>query len=183
MHFSTTLLNLVFAAVFVNARPTQRALFESVSLLDDALVFDAAGFPDPAKPGNTLVGLQSFVSLRQIDLGSLIDKAGSLLESTVGLDIGDNTQTVEDRIRLFGAVGLPGKKVEVKVDGCGNSAKLGPTSGLPDLGMALQNVSIGQCGGGKALSAKVKLGSLDKRTITATVFNSPDSGFGVISGD
>jgi len=47
--------------------------------------------------------------------------------------------------------------------------------------MVLQNVSLGECGPGKELTGTVELGRFDTRTIQATVFNSPDSGFGVIS--
>jgi len=179
MHFTSTLLSLSLAAVSVNAASVERR--QEVGLLDDALVFDAAAFPDPANAGQTLVGLQSFVSLRQIDLGPILDGLSGALGG-IGLEeIGDGIATVEERIRLVGAIGLAGQEVTVNVDGCSQPVTVGRTSGFPDLGMVLANVSLGECGAGKELVGTVELGALDNRNLQATVFNSPDSGFGVIS--
>ncbi|KAF5384098.1 hypothetical protein D9615_003347 [Tricholomella constricta] len=175
-----SLLPILFTAISVQAQPVERGIFDSVGVLDDVLLFDAPAFPDPANPANTLVGLQAFTSLRQIDLGVLTAAAQAALKA-IGLDVGDKISTLEERLRLFGAVGLPGKNVKVDVGGCNKQAQLPGTSGLPDLGMALQNVSVGACGSGKELIAKVALSRLDSRKFTASVFSSPNSGFGVIS--
>lgn len=182
MQLFSALLSLVLIAISVQAHPVDRAIFDSVTVLDDILVFDAAAFPDPANPGSTLVGLQSFVSLRQLNLDPLLSGVTSVLKSTLGLDIGDKISTVGERIKLFGAVGLSGKAVVVNIGGCGQVAELPGTSGLPDLGMVLGNVSVGQCQDSKELTGQVNLSSLDSRQRTTTIFNSPDSGFGVISG-
>lgn len=180
----SSLIPFVLVALSAHALPTpyrQRGILDSVNILDDVLVFDAAAFPDPANPGNTLVSLQSFVSLRQIDLGPLTSSISAGLEA-LGLDIGDKISTVEERIRLFGAIGLSGKTVDANIGGCSTPVTLNETSGLPDLGMVLQTASLGKCGGGKELVAQVKSSGFDSRTFNATVFNAPDSGFGVISG-
>ncbi|KAF8065136.1 hypothetical protein FPV67DRAFT_171095 [Lyophyllum atratum] len=179
MQFAS-LLSIVLAAVSVQARPVERGVFDSVGVFDDVLLFDAPAFPDPANPANTLVGLQAFVSLRQIDLGALTTGVEAALKA-IGLDVGDKISTVQDRIRLFGAVGLSGKNVKVDVGGCNKQAQLPGTSGLPDLGMSLQNVSIGACGKAKEFTAQVAGSKLDSRKFSATVFPSPNSGFGVIS--
>ncbi|KAG6907793.1 hypothetical protein DXG01_007332 [Tephrocybe rancida] len=178
----TTLVPLLVASASTHAFPTERrSIFTSVDILDDVLLFDAPAFPDPTNPVNTLVALQTFVSLRQIDLGPLISGVEAAVK-TLGLDVGDATSTVEERLKLFAAIGLPNKTVKVNVGGCSKQAQLLGTSGLPDLGMALQNVSIGTCGAARELSSEVVVSSLDSRTFGATVFSSPDSGFGVISG-
>ncbi|KAF8647337.1 hypothetical protein AX16_006799 [Volvariella volvacea WC 439] len=181
MRFATTLVSFALAAVTgTHALPTSlesRAFLGSaLNVLNDAIVFDAAAFPDPANPGNTLVGLQSFVSVRQIDFGLL-----DTLIDALDIPIGDSIQTVRDRLKIFAAVGVSGKAVELDVPGCSQTAVLPATGGFPDLGMGLQNVSLGACNTARQLTGQVRLSSLDRRTITTTIFNSPDSGFGVIS--
>ncbi|KAF9467676.1 hypothetical protein BDZ94DRAFT_976646 [Collybia nuda] len=178
-----SLLPVVIFALSVHALPTrhhERGIFDSVGTLDNVLVFDAPAFPDPANPGNTLVNLQAFVSLRQIDLGPLTSGISAALK-TLGLDVGNKLSTVEERIKLFGAIGLSGKTVKATVSGCSAQVQLNGTSGLPDLGMVLQTASLGKCGSGKESIAQVKTSGLDSRTFNATIFNSPNSGFGVIS--
>ncbi|KAG6856624.1 hypothetical protein H0H87_002374 [Tephrocybe sp. NHM501043] len=179
MHLAA-FISLLFTAFSTHAIPVERGIFSSVGVLDDVLLFDAPAFPDPANPVNTLVAFQTFVSLRSVNLSPLLSGVESALNS-LGLDIGDAISTVEERLKLFAAIGLPGKTLTVDVGGCNKQAKLLGTSGLPDLGMALQNVTIGACDKAKELTSKVAVSSLDSRTFSATVFSSPDSGFGVIS--
>jgi hypothetical protein len=168
---------VTFAAAIPTHRPSRR-----INPFQDVLLFDAPAFQDPANPGQTLVALQSFVSLRQIDLGVLTSGVEKAL-SALGLDVGDKISSVMDRIKLFGAIGLPGQDVEVNVSGCGTKAILSGTSGLPDLGMALQNVTLGECSSdAKQLDGVVEVSSIDDREFTAKIFSSPPDGFGVISG-
>jgi hypothetical protein len=63
------------------------------------------------------------------------------------------------------------------------------TSGLPDLGLMLQNVDLtAPCAGSistrqQSLTANVQFnGFLDNRQASATIFPSPPNGFGIISG-
>ncbi|KAG6902734.1 hypothetical protein C0995_012398 [Termitomyces sp. Mi166 len=174
------LLPVLLGATSAHTCPVERDISSSVGLLDEVLLFDAPAFPNPANPSNILVAQQAFVYLDQIDIDPIVSGVQAVLNS-LGLNIGDSLTNVEERLKLFAAVGLPGKTVKVDVDGCSQQEQLSGTSGLPDLGMALQNVSIGSCSAAKELSAKVKLSFLDTRTFSATVFPSPDSGFGVIS--
>lgn len=150
------------------------------SLLEDVLVFDAPAFPNPTQAGSVLVQQQAFVSLRSIDL-SVVTSAIEKGLNALGIDIGDKLTTLQDRIKLLGAVGVSGKDLTLKVEGCSEALSLSSTSGLPDLGMVLKNVSAGQCGDGKVFNAKVDTSFLDNRDIKSRIFNSPDSGFGVIS--
>ncbi|KAJ3565246.1 hypothetical protein NP233_g7750 [Leucocoprinus birnbaumii] len=150
------------------------------SLLNDILAFDAPAFPDPSEPGSILVQQQAFVSLRSIDLGVVTSAIEKGL-NTLGIDPSDKLTTLQDRIKLLGAIGASGKEVTLNVEGCSNELNLPPTSSLPDLGMILRNVSVGQCGNGKSLNAKVDTSLFDNREIDSRVFYSPDSGFGVIS--
>ncbi|EEB88328.1 hypothetical protein MPER_13890, partial [Moniliophthora perniciosa FA553] len=86
-------------------------LFEGINFLNNVLVFDAPAFQDPANPGNTLVDMQSFVFLKQLDLGPLTSVVGDALEG-LGLDVGDKIDGALERIKLFAAIGLSGKEVE-----------------------------------------------------------------------
>lgn len=151
-----------------------------INVLEDVLLFDAPAFQDP-NTNETLVGLQSFVFLRQIDLTPFSSAVSSAL-SKVGIDVGDKIAQVLDRTKLLAAIGRSGQEVEVNVDGCSTVATLSKTSALPDLGMALQNVSVGQCSSTAALTGQVKLSVIDTRKLQATIFPSSPDGFGVISG-
>lgn len=176
-------ISLIALPVLARASPapSHRRLLESIDPLDDLLVFDGLAFDDPNNAGQTLVGLQSFVFLRSIDITGLISSVASALQSTLGLDIGTDIATATERLKLFGAVGLPGKDVQVDIDGCSQTALLSGTSGLPDLGLVLGNVSVGECSVND-LTGKVKLSASDLRNFNATIFTSPSDGFGVISG-
>jgi hypothetical protein len=88
---------------------------------------------------------------------------------------------VQERIKLFGSIGLPGKNVEVVVPGCSTSAKL-PSTSVIDLGLASGSVSLGSCVDAQEMVATVVPGVLDNRKFSASVFPSPNSGFGIISG-
>ncbi|TFK75717.1 hypothetical protein BDN72DRAFT_757269 [Pluteus cervinus] len=178
------LLPWVFA-VAVTALPSHSVLYardDSISSNDDPLVFDAAGFPDPMNLGQTLAGLQSFVSLHPVDLGVIKGPLSAALKA-IGLSaVADDITTAANRLKLAAVIPRSGKQVEVNIDGCNKQlATVGPTSGSPDLGMALKNVSLGTCDGSNLTTGTVQLGSSDKRNFQFSVFNSPDSGFGVIS--
>ena len=187
MQITSFFVALALAASSVSGLPTTRVkgrgIFDgTVGVTDDLLIFDSPGFPDPANPGNTLISLQTFVSLRQIDLG-LVTKAITEAISALGVEIGDSLNILQSRVKLIGAIGLPGKFTSVTVPGCTVVAQSGSTSGS-DLGMSLKTVSLGQCASNvkEFTVASTFGGFLNSRTSQATVFNSPDSGFGVISG-
>lgn len=172
---------LFLAATSVQAFPVgERGVFDSISILDDVLLFDAPAFPDPTNPSDTLVNIQAFVSLRKIDLGIVTSGFEAALKA-VGVDVGDRISTLKDRIKLFGAVGISGKDVKVNIGGCSKPIQLPSTSGLPDLGMTLRNIAAGQCSPRQTV-ATVDVSGIDSRKFSATIFNSPNSGFGVISG-
>ncbi|KAG6896089.1 hypothetical protein C0992_010369 [Termitomyces sp. T32_za158] len=172
------LIPVLFAATSTGICPVERNIFNSIGPLDNVLLFDAPAFPEP--DNQLLVAQQAFVYLHQLDFSPIVSGVQAALNA-LGLDIGDSLTNVEERLKLFAAVGIPDKKVEMSVQGCNQPAHLQGTSGLPDLGMVLQNVSIGSCSASKELSAKVKLSFLDPRQISATVFPSTNSGYGVIS--
>lgn len=175
-----SLLPFLLAAISVQALPLdERGVIDDVGVLDDVLLFDAPAFPDPANPGKTIASIQAFVSLRQADLGFFTATVESALNA-IGVKVGNKISTLEDRIKLLGAVGLPGKNVQVNVGGCDTQAKL-PRTALRDLGITLSNVTLGTCGAGKQLAASVVVPSVDSRKFTSTIFSSPNSGFGVIS--
>ncbi|KIM41602.1 hypothetical protein M413DRAFT_19017 [Hebeloma cylindrosporum] len=187
MQITSFFVALALAVSSVSGLPTAavngRGIFDgTVGATDDLLIFDSPGFPDPANPGNTLISLQTFVSLRQVDLG-LVTKAITEAISALGVEVGDSLNILQGRIKLIGAIGLPGKSTTVTVPGCTEpAAKSGSTSGS-DLGMSLKTVSLGQCASNvKEFTATSSFGGfLNDRTSQATVFNSPNSGFGVIS--
>lgn len=186
MQITPLFVALALAASSVSGLPTTsvqgRGIFDTIGAADDLLIFDSPGFPDPANSGNTLISLQTFVSLRQIDLG-LVTKAVTDAISALGVEVGDSLNILQGRIKLLGAIGLPGKSIAVTVPGCTEVAQSGSTSGS-DLGMSLKTVSLGQCTSDvKEFTASSTFGGfLNDRKSQASVFNSPDSGFGVISG-
>lgn len=176
-------LALVFTTV--HGLPTtseRRGILDEVGVLEDILVFDSPAYPDLANAGNTLIDLQSFVSLRQIDLGGLTAVISAAL-TTLGMNVGDKLGNLHERVKLIGAIGLPGKSTTVTVAGCSSTVKTGESSGS-DLGVSLRTgVPLGTCGTGREFESTATLGGLfNSRTVKASVFSSPDSGFGVISG-
>ncbi|ESK84277.1 putative actin filament organization protein App1-like [Moniliophthora roreri MCA 2997] len=172
MKFSSVAVALSLSLA-VMAAPHNRRLFEGINFLDDVLVFDAPAFQDPASPENTLVDMQSFVFLKQLDLDPLTSVIGDALEG-LGLDVGDKIDGALERIKLFAAVGLSGKEVEVKVDGCSETATLPETS----LGVVTSSVSVGQCDDATEFKAEAVDNDF---TPDVTIFPSPPDGFGVIS--
>ncbi|KAH0585184.1 hypothetical protein H2248_008439 [Termitomyces sp. 'cryptogamus'] len=179
MHLSL-LLPVLFTLTSARTSPVERDSFSLVGLLDEVILFDAPAFSDPSNPSNTLVAQQAFVYFHQTDIKPIVSGVQAVLNS-LGLDIGNSLTNIEERLKLFAVAGLPYKTVKVEVKGCSRQAQLSGTSGLPDLGISLQNVSMGSCIAAKELLARVKLSFLDLRTFNGTIFPSPDSGYGVFS--
>ncbi|KAF4603132.1 hypothetical protein EYR38_003537 [Pleurotus pulmonarius] len=190
MRSSTCLSLLLISAssLPVQGLPAQqRAIFPSIGPLDDVLLFDAPAFVD----GNNLVAsVQAFVSLRQINLTPFLSAVQSALEDAFDLDIGNKVAQVEERLRLFAAIGQSGKDVNVKVGGCsaaasGSGASVGKTSKLPDLGMVLGSAPLGSCAQktGAFTGTVEDKGTIitDARKFENTIFASGPDGFGVIS--
>ncbi|KAK7040705.1 hypothetical protein VNI00_009611 [Paramarasmius palmivorus] len=162
-------------SLLVKAAPYNRRLFEGINFLNDVLLFDAPAFQDPANPENTLVDMQSFVFLKQLDLDPLTSVIENALEG-FGLDVGGKIDSALERIKLFAAVGLSGKEVEVSVDGCSETATLPKTS----LGVVTSSVSVGQCDAATEFKAEAVDNDF---TPDVTIFPSSPDGFGVISGE
>lgn len=160
--------------------PTERAIFDSPTVLNDVILFDAPAFPDPRNPANTIAQFQTYVSLRAPDLG-LATAAVSGLLSSLGIPVGNSLNTLQERVKLLASVGIPGKNVEVVVPGCSQTGSL-PTTSLKDLGLANGPVSLGNClSNVQQMEASIVPGALDSRKVVASVFPSQNSGFGVIS--
>ncbi|KAJ7930062.1 hypothetical protein B0H13DRAFT_1859202 [Mycena leptocephala] len=158
MRFTLSFVTLGLAAVeFAHALPRgyqQPSRRDAVNVLDDVLVFDAPAFDDPANPATP-----SFSSKH------------TLLNKTLGLDIGDDIDKVTSRLALLATLGLNGKAVTVDVNGCGDKATLQNTE---DGGMAIQNLTLGAC-------TETLTGVADSRKVNFTVFPSSADGFGIIS--
>lgn len=145
------------------------------SSLDEVLLFDAPAFQDPDNTSNSIVSLQAFVYLKQLDLTTLT----STLTTWTSGKIGSSTETALERLKLFAAVGVPGVSLSVGVAECSEQATLSATSGLPDLGLSATNASLGHCDGGNSFTGTL-LNADD--VVTTTIFPSGTNGFGVISG-
>jgi len=171
---------LLTAALALPIPILQRGIFDITGLLEDVLVFDAPAFPDTADPANTITSLQSFI-FRTVDLGLLTPALTTGLNA-LGLEVEDNKiPTLEERTKLFGTVGIPGRAVNVNIDGCDEQVQLPGSSDQPDIGMVLQNATAGQCSGAKESAARASISGSDGGKSNSTVFFSPNSGFGVIS--
>lgn len=144
------------------------------SSLDEVLLFDAPAFQDPDNVSNSLVSLQAFVYLKQLDLTTL---TSTLTAWTLG-GIGGSIETALERLKLFAAIGVPSVSLSVDVAECSEQATLSATSGLPDLGLSATNASLGHCDGGNTFTGTL-LNADD--VVTTTIFPSGTNGFGVIS--
>ncbi|PFH50838.1 hypothetical protein AMATHDRAFT_3575 [Amanita thiersii Skay4041] len=151
-----------------------------ISDRDDVLLLDAPGFPDPKNAQHTLAGFQSYVFERQMDIKPVVDQVTKLF-SMMGIDIGNKSEMVTQRLKLFAAKGEEGKTVELEVDECHKHVAMAETARNPTAGSMLRNASIGHCGSAQLAEAKVVLTPKDNRSISANVFISPNEGFGVIS--
>ncbi|KAK0205401.1 hypothetical protein DFS33DRAFT_1260185 [Desarmillaria ectypa] len=170
MRFTSLLLSFVLAT----ARATSATYRSSLHSLDEVLLFDAPAFQDPDNASNSLVSLQSFVYFEQLDLRTLTSTLTAWL-TLLGID---GIDTAVERLKLFAAVGVPGVSLSVDVAGCNEQATLSATSGLPELGLAATNASVGHCDGGNTFT-----GTLPNTgdAVTTTIFSSGTNGFGVIS--
>ena len=156
-----------------------------LNIIEDVVLFDAPAYQNPSNPEETLASLQSFVFIRQLDLSPLADIVTDGLEQ-LGLDIGDQIESVLDKLKLFAAIGLGGKEVDITVDGCSTEAVLEETEGLgSDLGIVVNDaLSLGTCQDATELVATTEASDIfDTRVFTSRIFPSKPDGFGVISGN
>ncbi|KAK0469032.1 uncharacterized protein EV420DRAFT_1258247 [Desarmillaria tabescens] len=170
MRFTSIFLLFVLAT----ARATPVTYHLSLGSPNEVLLFDAPAFQDPDNISNSLVSLQSFVYFKQPDLTALT----STLTPWLTLLKVSGIDTALERLKLFAAVGVPGVSLSVDVAGCNEKATLSATSGLPDLGLAATNASVGHCNGGSTFTGTL---SHAGDTVTTTIFPSGTDGFGVIS--
>ncbi|KAF9260650.1 hypothetical protein L218DRAFT_1051074 [Marasmius fiardii PR-910] len=176
MKYYLTALLLALLLVVDAAPVAERGLLSDINGLDEVLLFDSPAFQDPQNPENTLINVQSYVFLKQFDLGPLSSVIGDGLEK-LGLDVGDQIDRVLDRMKLFATVGLPGKEVKMTVEGCEKQVTL-PETGFKDLGVVTGSVSVGKCGNEAQFTATV---DGDDFTPDVKIFPSTSDGFGVIS--
>ncbi|KAK0223957.1 hypothetical protein IW262DRAFT_1269042 [Armillaria fumosa] len=170
MRFTSIFLSCVVVTTW--ATPVENR--SSLNSLDEVLLFDAPAFQDPANASNTLVSLQAFVYLKQLDLSTL---TSTLTAWTLG-GITGSIETAVERLKLFAAIGVPGVSLSVGVGECSEQATLSATSGLPDLGLCATNASLSLCNGGDTYTGTL-LNADD--VVTTTIFPSGTNGFGVIS--
>jgi len=180
-------ISLLAASVY--AKPTPHQPLVARGILDDVLLFDGPAYPDPLNPANTLAQVQTYVSLRTPgDFDVVIKAFADFLESEFDLDVGDDLSILTSRLDIMASIGLPAREVEITVEGCSNEDIALPRTDFVDLGLASGTVSLGECAkesfgeGGGELQASVEFGLFDNREVGASVFFSPNSGFGVISG-
>lgn len=149
-----------------------------IARTDDVILFDAPAFQSPTDPSVTIVSQQALVFVRQLDTAPLQNVLKTALNA---FGLGDELATAVDRLKLFAAVGLPGKEMKVTVQGCSDALTLPKTSGYPDVGLVASNVSVGRCGTAARLTTTLDASYQDS-SFTSTVFPSGPTGFGVISG-
>lgn len=184
--WKTLVLLVIFSARSISASPQepepQSGLLNQVLITDDVFLLDAPMFDNPASPGETLAIVQAFVFLRELrPIAPFADLIRRVLADG-GKDVPDAAARIEERAKLFFAVGLPGKIVSIKVEGCSKVATTSTTA-LLDPGQTLSTVSLGTCANQKVLNATVGLGPDDYRNIQASFLRSTNSGFGIISGE
>lgn len=188
MRSASLLLALSLSAVTLarpTASPTEVPAEESSrrTIINNIVLFDAPAYPDPRNPRNFLANFQTYVALRrpQTEIESTIGTIATILK-TLGVAIGNNIANLQERAELLVSIPFPGKSIEVTIPGCSQGGEL-PGTSWSDLGVANGVVSLGSCTpNAKDLEASVVNGFLDWRKVSASVFPSPNSGFGVISG-
>jgi hypothetical protein len=102
----------------VNAHPMRRQL-EAVDATNEVLVLDAPAFQDPNNPASIMASFPAFVALRLSPIDIAFGVLSSQLEN-FGIDVGNRVDTLRERLRLLPLIGLPGKEVSLKLDGCAN---------------------------------------------------------------
>lgn len=175
------LLSAVLAHQALSVPILEPRIFQTISTRDTAILFDSPAFQDPKNPGTLTTSFRAFAFKNLIDFSDVVDDLVDFVES-FGITVGSSLSILEERARLFGAIGLPFKEIPVKIDGCSAVPELDETELLPNLGMLERSVNVGTCRSG-ALNAVIVLESPDTRKFQGTVFPSPPDGFGVISGE
>ena len=150
---------------------------------DDVVLFDAPAFIDPANSSATLAQFNAFVFVRQVQVQPAVFVIRELL-SAFGISVDQSMPNLVNRSKLFAAMGLGDKTIQLNVQGCTAQASLSKTADFPESGLFYQNASLGACDfqPNNVYNATVALSASDNRTISSNIFFYPDSGFGVISG-
>ncbi|KAF9530570.1 hypothetical protein CPB83DRAFT_763129 [Crepidotus variabilis] len=187
--FKLAIISSFFAAPTLGAPVveiaySERGLIDGIHITDNLILFDAPAFPNPNNGSETLVDVETYAFSRIASFGSVIPVEVQLLVkalSALGVDAAQKVVQIEERVKLFLAIGLPAKSEHLKVDGCSNAPNTGATDLGPDLGLSDATLSLGKCDSGKQSAGSIGLDVLDTRTIANTIYFSPNSGFGVIS--
>ncbi|KAL1748268.1 hypothetical protein HDZ31DRAFT_30040 [Schizophyllum fasciatum] len=150
---------------------------DTVGDKETVLLFDSLAYQGP--DGTQLLAQEAYVHKTQIDIQDFLDDAADVL-SSIGIDFGQDLANASDRLKLFAAVGVADREINVVVDGLDTSVTVGPTDDDDDRGLTWQNVTLG---GDKVQSAKVVATAQtdDGRTFASTVFAPKSDGWGVIS--
>ncbi|KAL0570650.1 hypothetical protein V5O48_011317 [Marasmius crinis-equi] len=150
------------------------------SSFSEVLLFDSPAYQDPANAQDTIVNVQSYVFLRQLDIDGLTTLVNGALQK-VGMDVPQQLlNRALDRLKLFAAVGLPGQEVTLTVPGCSQPATL-PRTDLINAGMVTGAVSVGQCASADGNLYNADIQGVNSLTPNVTIFSSRPDGFGVIS--
>ncbi|KAL0946222.1 hypothetical protein HGRIS_012481 [Hohenbuehelia grisea] len=167
--------------------------FPELGRMNDVLLFDGLGFQDPQQNDTLRGNVQAFAHLRQLPIGPLIRGVSGFIKDEFDLVVGDNVGRVEERLRLFAAVGSSEKNVNIKVQGCSAAQSdwgthLGVTDERPHSGQILSTFKLGDCGKKDGeLTGRIEIvsdgffGSGSVRKFENTIFVSPPDGFGIIS--
>jgi phosphatidate phosphatase APP1 len=171
-------MKLSAAAALFALSASAAPLLGGIDLLDSVLLFDAPAFQTPSSDAWS-ASQRAFVFLRQPSLAPLTAAFSALLES-MGIEVGDQLSTLEERLRLFAAIGLRSQEVAVTAGDCPGGAT---TVGETDRSGMLEG-TIPVCsavGRGEEQEVKAVLGPLDNRDFSARLFPSPRTGFAVLS--
>ncbi|KAI5891378.1 uncharacterized protein SCHCODRAFT_02628937 [Schizophyllum commune H4-8] len=175
---------LLAPTVLVAARPASFGRIgtpihtrDAVGDKETVVLFDSLAYEGP--DGTQFLAQEAYVHKSQIDIQDWLDKAADVL-SSIGIDFGQDLANASERLKLFAAIGVADREVNVVVDGLDTPVTVGPTADGDDQGLTWQNVTLG---GGEVASAKVAATAQtdDGRTFASTVFASKSDGWGVIS--
>ncbi|KAF3090651.1 hypothetical protein TWF102_003972 [Orbilia oligospora] len=176
-------ITAITSSVFANPVPPREPIDNlprgAPLVTDDVLLLDAPAF-QTGEGGEWTASVRMFTHIRQVQ-PKIISKAVTTAIEALGIEIGDKVGNVLERSKLFFAIPRGGISVDLDVAGCGSaSVRVGETS---KMGLLEQSAGIGACSGSSSVRSisGYAPGFFKGRSFEALIFQSPPSGFGIVS--
>ncbi|KAK6512894.1 hypothetical protein TWF506_009057 [Arthrobotrys conoides] len=143
---------------------------------DEIILLDSPAF-QTGEGGEWTASIRMFTHIRQINPGIVTGAVVAAIQA-LGVEIGDKIDNVLERSKLFFAIPRSGISVSLDVVGC-DSITVGETKA----GLLERSAGIGSCSGSsrqRVISGSAP-GFFKKRNFEGLLFQSPPTGFGIVS--